>query len=52
MDVIGWCGTNFIIREVGKVEVGYADSGAVAPIITLSDYGGFVEIFEYIVRYY
>jgi hypothetical protein len=52
VDVVERGGIGIATRDVGTVKIGDADSGAVAFVVAPRDYGGFVEAFEYIIRYY
>jgi hypothetical protein len=50
MDVVERGGIGIAGRKVGKVEVGYADGGAVTLIVALRDDGVFVEAVKHVVR--
>jgi len=52
MDVVQRGYIRIATREAGKVQVGYADRGAVAFVVIVCDHAGFVEAFEYVVGYY
>jgi hypothetical protein len=52
VNVIQRAGIGIATRNIGKIEVGYADRAAEALVVTLLDYGGLAKALKYVVRYY